>query len=613
MPAVCCSLVVANLYTVVGVAVLQALNIGAGLAAQCFCEHTVFISQVCTGVGVLHVVTPGVQGGGCCASYALHYKGFVIAFDDLTPIYTVQIILALAVFIPVDGAQVLAYAGGGQSFGNLYLTAQIFAVCGMILIGNLLCQCLQGCFNSFLIGHSNAAAVGGQNYAGALVSLSNNGIAGLVVLNLVTFTIMVIDNGFPTAVMSDVQSFGSLGHVKEAFFSLGLAAVDGQACISCTLSHSQQGHACSFFAVSQLPGCTVCQPQSNAAVAVYIVAAGQRGALFGQVDYYAAAVCCIDIAGNSAGCFAAVYCNVAAVSIDAAVDSQCAVVAVNSYVSACACVYCCVGTVDNSAAVQGYIAVCRIDAGCTADIGVALNINVCTFCIDAGFALQLQLSLGGVDYDVFIGCTYCGAFFNLNLSRILSEYIRAVFLQDAVHLQLVIILSVTGNALVDYIAARFLSFRIGKARLQRTILQAAFTVFGAEGDIAGLHSLAACSQAVGNLHITGQVLLTVYEVAVCQLACQSIQYVSYAVCVIHCNAAVIGNHGYYRAFCRMLDNSVACCVVFSCFTVAGMCVEDVGVAAVVVDGQAVSILLEDVACFSIACTACKVGYMAAVE
>ena len=146
----------------------------------------------------------------------------------------------------------------------------------------------------------------------------------------------------------------------------------------------------------------------------------------------------------------------AAVSIDAAVNSQCAVVAINNYVSICTCVDCRIGAVDNSAAVQGYVAVCRIYAGCTADIGVTLNINVCTFCIDAGFALKLQLSLGGVDYDIFIGCTYCSAFFNLNLSRILSEYIRAVFLQDAVHLQLVIILSVTGNALVDYIAARFL-------------------------------------------------------------------------------------------------------------------------------------------------------------
>ena len=111
MPAVCCSLVIANLYAVVCVAVLQALNIGAGLAAQCFCEHAVFIRHVCTGVGVLHVVAPGVQRGGCCASYALHNKGFVIAFDDLVPVYTVKIILALAVFIPVDGAQVLAYAG----------------------------------------------------------------------------------------------------------------------------------------------------------------------------------------------------------------------------------------------------------------------------------------------------------------------------------------------------------------------------------------------------------------------------------------------------------------------------------------------------------------------
>ena len=139
MPAVCCCLVVANLYAIVGVAVLQSAYIGAGLAAQCFGEHTVFISQVCTGVGVLHVVTPSMQRGSCCASYALHDKGFVIAFDDLIPVYTVKIILALAVFIPVDGAQVLAYAGGGQSFGNLYLTGQVVTISLVIIVGNLLC------------------------------------------------------------------------------------------------------------------------------------------------------------------------------------------------------------------------------------------------------------------------------------------------------------------------------------------------------------------------------------------------------------------------------------------------------------------------------------------
>ena len=46
----------------------------------------------------------------------------------------------------------------------------------------------------------------------------------------------------------------------------------------------------------------------------------------------------------------------------------------------------------------------------------------------------------------------------------------------------------------------------------------------------------------------------------------------------------------------MLDNGVASCIVFSCFAVTGVCIEDVGVAAVVVDGQVTAILLEDIAC-----------------
>ena len=42
-----------------------------------------------------------------------------------------------------------------------------------------------------------------------------------------------------------------------------------------------------------------------------------------------------------------------------------------------------------------------------------------------------------------------------------------------------------------------------------------------------------------------------------------------------------------------------------------MCVEDVGIPAVVADSQAVIILLEDVACFCFALAAGKVGYTAA--
>ena len=63
----------------------------------------------------------------------------------------------------------------------------------------------------------------------------------------------------------------------------------------------------------------------------------------------------------------------------------------------------------------------------------------------------------------------------------------------------------------------------------------------------------------------------------------------------------------------MLDNGVACCVVISCFAVTGVCVVDIGVAAVVVDGQAVRILLEDVAGMSCITAAYEARYMAACK
>ena len=143
--------------------------------------------------------------------------------------------------------------------------------------------------------------------------------------------------------------------------------------------------------------------------------------------------------------------------------------------------------------------------------------------------------------------------------------------------------------------------------------EAALTICFIEGDIAGLQCRGRSSQAIGNLHETGQVLLTIYKVAVSQLACQCVQYVVNAVLVVHCNTGVVGNHGYYRAFCRMLNDGVASLIVFSCFAIAFMCIVNIGIAAVVVNGQAVSILLEDVACFSFACTANEVSDFTAGE
>ena len=155
-----------------------------------------------------------------------------------------------------------------------------------------------------------------------------------------------------------------------------------------------------------------------------------------------------------------------------------------------------------------------------------------------------------------------------------------------------------GNSLGIFFYSRNFGFnRTGRVR--------AFAIFLIKGNVAGFQCCGGSSQTVGNLNITGQVILTVYIVAVGQLACQSVQHIGYAVFIIHSNAGVIGNHGYYRAFCRTLDNSVACCVVFSCFTIAAVCVKNVGVTAVAVNSQAAAVLLEDVACFGISFTTGK--------
>ena len=150
----------------------------------------------------------------------------------------------------------------------------------------------------------------------------------------------------------------------------------------------------------------------------------------------------------------------------------------------------------------------------------------------------------------------------------------------------------TGKSIGVFFYSRYFGFN-------RTGIIRAFAILFIEADVTGFQCCGGSSQTVGNLHITGQ------------LACQCVQYVRHAVLVIHCNAGVIGNHAYNGACCRTLDNGIACCVVFSCFTVAGMSVEDIGIAAVVADSQAVIILLENVACFCFALAAGKVGYTAA--
>ena len=160
MPAVCHCLVKANLYTTVVVAVLQAVNIGASLAAQCFCEDTVCICKVCTGVGILHVVTPGVHRGRCCTSYALHYQGFVVALNDFRPLDAARIIFTKTCCIPLHFT---GYASGSQAFCNSNLTLQVSTICRVVSILSLLCQCGQRCFNFSLALHVDICVISGQD------------------------------------------------------------------------------------------------------------------------------------------------------------------------------------------------------------------------------------------------------------------------------------------------------------------------------------------------------------------------------------------------------------------------------------------------------------------
>ena len=144
----------------------------------------------------------------------------------------------------MQSTDVFGFAGSCQAISNLYLTGQVVAISLVIVVGNLLCQCLQGCFYRILVLHVNAAVVGGQDYAGAFCCLVDNGIARLVVANLIACTLMTVDEGFPTAVISNLDVLSSLLQINETGFSLCFATIECQAfCGNCrSLSHSQQGH-----------------------------------------------------------------------------------------------------------------------------------------------------------------------------------------------------------------------------------------------------------------------------------------------------------------------------------------------------------------------------------
>ena len=201
-------------------------------------------------------------------------------------------------------------------------------------------------------------------------------------------------------------------------------------------------------------------------------------------------------------------------------------------------------------------------------------------------------------------CISCGD------AAVLSELIQALFF-DYSSLIVFLILSLHTSQSCGKLILN-LVVRCRKIRSDAVfVLQAAFAVLLGECHVASVHCCRRRRQAIGNLHITGQIVFVFSEVAVGQLACQAVQYVNNAVSGAHVDAAVIGNQGYYRILFSMLDNGIASLIVACCFAITGMCVVDVGVAAVVIDGDILSIVLEDVTCVCCIAAAGKVGYMAA--
>ena len=233
---------------------------------------------------------------------------------------------------------------------------------------------------------------------------------------------------------------------------------------------------------------------------------------------------------------------------------------------------------------------------------------------------QLQSLVLSLDYQIF---NTCGILYSctaddegacpIGICFLMSHLVNGYACILGEYIRQILLLYGTVNALL------LAGDSIGKgslfacARFNGFFFSVALTGIFIEFNGIKLHGLAAGGQAVSNLNRTGQVVFAVDKVAVGQLACQCIQYVGYAVLVVHSNAGVIGNQAYCGIFLCMLDNSVACCVVGCCFTVTGMSIEDIGIATVVINSQLIAVLLEDVACCAFTCATYEVGYTAALK
>ena len=327
------------------------------------------------------------------------------------------------------------------------------------------------------------------------------------------------------------------------------------------------------------------------------------------------------------------YCSsIACVCINAccAIFGETTVVAVQHYLNiavdsgaACMAVYAygmfLAGNINIYITVNGQVALILVNCMCcTASIlavqlnnnlvGLHMAVNIYVLgntCIQSG-------AVSYVDVQGFSACINNSTIGKIHTSCILAVHIDsgifskfiAVILNYAAEYIFQVSLGITGQSA----AKAGGSLMVGSlyVKISNTI---ALAVAAAEENIACRNGYAVAGQTAGNLNLAVKISFAVLVIGVGQLACQSAQSIVNSF-RIDAQALAAGNQIYYGILFRMLDNSIAC---IEGYAVTCMLVEDIGVAAVIINGQRVAVLLINITRSSCGRTACKAGYMAAVE
>ncbi len=233
---------------------------------------------------------------------------------------------------------------------------------------------------------------------------------------------------------------------------------------------------------------------------------------------------------------------------------------------------------------------------------IYILINTCVSLTSVGY-VDGQGFAAGINRRAFNKVRTLSAFAAYVNRGIFGKFIAAV-LNCATQYIFQVSLGITGQSAVEAgsnLMVGSLNIKIGYA--------GALAVSTAKENVTCSYSQAVAGEAAGNLHLAVKVSFAIFIVGISQLACQSAQSIVNSF-RIDAQAFAAGNQVYYGILFRMLDNSIAC---VEGYAVTCMLIEDIGVAAVIINSQRIAVLLIDIARSCCGCTACKAGYLAAVE